>query len=96
MTKTTTYKCDVCQVSFLTANEVIGVLTNRTDGLKYSAAPPNCHSHVCKNCADAINADRQSKLDKIQEWYETADRSAESWARLNEIMENQDENSTNS
>ena len=95
MTKTTTYKCDVCQVSLLAANEVIGVLTNRTDGLKYPAAPPNCHSHVCKKCADAISMEslkaQQSKLDKIQEWYETADRSAHSWAELDKIMENQDD-----
>ena len=44
---------------------------------------------ILEEMYDQMHKARQSKLDKIQEWYETADRSAESWARLSEIMENQ-------
>ena len=29
--------------------------------------------------------------ENIQQWYETADRSAHSWAELDKIMENQDD-----
>ena len=45
---------------------------------------------ILEEVYDQMHKVQKSKLDKIQEWYETADRSAESWAKLNEIMENQD------
>ena len=32
-----------------------------------------------------------SRLGDIQQWYETADRSAHSWIELDKIMENEDE-----
>jgi hypothetical protein len=43
---------------------------------------------LCEACA------WRQLLQKIIEWYETADRSAQSWAELDKIMENQDDNTS--
>ena len=50
---------------------------------------------ACKK-ADIALLDRRyerllSRWADIQHWYETADRSAHSWAELDKIMENQDD-----
>ena len=105
MTKTVTYQCDICKVEGRGESAVIGIQTNRTDGKKYVASPQQCHNHICQRCADAITRDTNNKLTElqsqyerllsrwadIQHWYETADRSAHSWAELDKIMENQDD-----
>ena len=55
MTKTTTYKCDLCQVDDLAATHVIGMQTTGTDSKKYETRKPSlCDRHVCRKCLEAI------------------------------------------
>ena len=55
------------------------------------------HQDVGEMLAKYINEvqeeyeDTLIQLENIRNWYETADRSAHSWAKLNKIMENQNE-----
>ena len=58
---------------------------------------PLIHQDVGEMLAKYINEvqeeyeDTLIQLENIRNWYETADRSAHSWAELDKIMENQDD-----
>jgi len=54
MTKTVIYKCDICKIDGREESAVIGIQTNRSNNKKYTAAPEQCHKHVCQSCAQTI------------------------------------------